>query len=110
MSHQLVNQDSGVVEYYTQAYIIDLVRQVLGDIDLDPASCIEANKVVQAKYIFTKEDDGLTKPWFGKVWMNHPFHKGEKACSKKCKKINCKKSRKKNVKQRGPLHYRRYTG
>lgn len=101
MSHQLVNQDSGICEYYTQEYIIDLVRQVLGDIDLDPASCIEANKVVKAKHIFTKEDDGLTKPWFGKVWMNHPFHKGEKACAKKCKKINCKKSRKKGVKRRG---------
>ena len=101
MSHQLINQDSGVDEYYTQEYIIDLVYRVLGHIDLDPASCMEANEVVKAKHIFTKETDGLTQVWFGNVWMNHPFHKGEKACAKKCKKVNCKKSRKKGVKRRG---------
>ena len=82
MNHQLINQDSGVCEYYTQEYIIDLAQEVLGVIDLDPASCSLANKVVRANNIFTIEDDGLSKPWFGNVWMNHPFHKGEKACVK----------------------------
>lgn len=68
-------KDSGITEYYTPSYIIEAARKVLGEIDLDPASCEYANKTVQAKTIFTIEDDGLSKEWFGRVWMNHPFSK-----------------------------------
>jgi hypothetical protein len=46
---------------------------VLGTIDLDPASCVEANQVVQAAQIFTVEDDGLTQPWKGRLWLNPPY-------------------------------------
>lgn len=98
MSHDLVNQTSEDFEYYTPSEILSLVREVMGEIDLDPASCAIANETVQADMFFTKEDDGLSKPWKGKVWMNHPFHKGEKACAKKCKKKKCDP---KNAKGRG---------
>lgn len=70
---QLINQTSGCVEYYTPAAIIEAVRRTMGGIDLDPASSPTANRVVQARSIFTPADDGLSQRWHGRVWMNHPF-------------------------------------
>src|SRR5262249_26050805 len=46
---------------------------VLGDIDLDPASCEFAQQTVKAKKFYTKDDSGLTKPWHGRVWLNPPY-------------------------------------
>src|SRR5207253_2666456 len=42
-------------------------------IDLDPASCYEANQTVRASRYYTKEDDGLSKEWYGNVWLNPPY-------------------------------------
>jgi len=56
-----------------QSEYLDAAREVLGRIDLDPASCAAANKIIQAKQFFTKQDDGLTKEWLGRVWLNSPF-------------------------------------
>ena len=47
-SHQMINQDSGSVEYYTPAYIVEAAREAMGSIGLDPASCEKANQIVQA--------------------------------------------------------------
>jgi len=71
--HQLINQDSGNTEYYTPSGIIEAARLVMGGIDLDPASSAVANQRVQATRFFCAEDDALTVPWNGRVWMNHPF-------------------------------------
>lgn len=92
-NHQLINQSSGVQEYYTPANIIEAARQVLGGyIELDPASCLEANRTVCAERYFTKEDDGLSKEWRARtVWMNHPFGKEEYPCGPNCKKKICPK-------------------
>jgi ParB family chromosome partitioning protein len=60
-------------EWYTPAKIIDAAGLAMGGIDLDPASCAEANKVVGAKEYLTKEQDGLSRPWWGNVWLNPPF-------------------------------------
>lgn len=60
-------------EWYTPLNIISMVRDVLGTIDLDPASCAEANTIVKATTFYSKEEDGLSKAWKGAVYMNPPF-------------------------------------
>lgn len=60
-------------EWYTPTEHLDLARQVLGAIDLDPASNAIAQKRVRATRFFTKEDDGSSLPWHGRVWMNPPY-------------------------------------
>ncbi len=52
---------------------LDAARKTLGKIDLDPASCAQANQIIKAKTFWTKEDDGLSRQWFGRVWLNGPF-------------------------------------
>lgn len=68
-----VAYNSGENEWYTPAEFIDSAKEVLGVIDCDPASSALANKTVQASCYYTKDDDGLTKKWFGNVWMNPPY-------------------------------------
>lgn len=90
-SHQLINQTSGIVEYYTPTKIAEAARRVMGRIDLDPASSIAANEFIKAERIFTEADNGLAHEWFGKVWMNHPFHAGWNACDDACQRKTCEK-------------------
>lgn len=84
--------DSGNVEYYTPPNIIEAARKTLGVITLDPASSAVANARVRAIAYYSPELglDGLAEPWFGTVWLNHPFSKGEKQCKKICNKEKCR--------------------
>lgn len=68
-----VTFNSGNNEWYTPEKYIDLARQVLGVIDLDPASCELANETVKAERFYSEQDNGLTKEWTGRVWMNPPY-------------------------------------
>lgn len=108
-AHQLCNQTSGEVEWYSPPEVIDRVHRVLGGIDLDPASCEVANRRVRAERIFTapKFDTvgelgglpvrryhgrgGLDADWSGRnVWMNPPFLVPESACLPRCTKATCR--------------------
>jgi len=112
---KLINQSSGKVEYYTPPNIIKLVHKMFNKIDLDPASSPQANKIVKADMFYTepsyyelptKNDrlptrfftslGGLTQGyvWYGNVWLNHPFSKGENVCKTTgngCTKLSCYK-------------------
>lgn len=74
------------VEYFTPSIYIDAAREVMGGIDLDPASCEEAQQTVKAKWWYGgTEVDGLSQPWYLphpdgritplRVWLNPPYCK-----------------------------------
>ncbi|HYE67511.1 MAG TPA: DNA N-6-adenine-methyltransferase [Anaerovoracaceae bacterium] len=51
------------------------LKEKLGSFDLDP--CSPVNRPWDtAKVHYTKRDNGLTKPWFGDVWLNPPYDRG----------------------------------
>lgn len=64
---------TGETEWYTPARYVELARRVLGTIDLDPASCDAAQKTVRATAYYTKTEDGLSREWHGRVWLNPPY-------------------------------------
>lgn len=66
-------QSSDSAEWYTPAHIIQRVEQVLGHIDLDPCSNSATDPAVPALHHYTAADDGLSRSWFGKVYMNPPY-------------------------------------
>lgn len=69
----------GAVEWYTPQAYIDAAKVVLNGIDLDPASCHEANKRVGARAYCDEQMSGLEHPWIGSVFLNPPGNKkGEK--------------------------------
>jgi len=68
-----VAQSTGNNEWYTPDVFIEAVKGVMGNIDLDPASSDIANQTVKAKTFFTKEEDGLSQPWTGRIFLNPPY-------------------------------------
>jgi len=59
-------------EHYTQAHVF----KTLGlEFDLDVCAPKGGVSYIPALNHYSLEDDGLTQPWFGRVWMNPPYSK-----------------------------------
>jgi hypothetical protein len=50
------------------------ILKPLGEFDLDPCAPID-NKFKKAIKEFNEIDDGLSKEWSGRVWLNPPFNR-----------------------------------
>lgn len=66
---------SEMSEWYTPPKFIEAARSVMGNIDLDPASCWAANQWIEANQFYNKEDGGLVKQWHGNIFSNPPYGK-----------------------------------
>lgn len=65
---------TGENEWYTPALYLDTVRDFFGGtIPLDAASNDKAQDTVRADRYFSLENDALTQPWWGNVWLNPPY-------------------------------------
>lgn len=64
-------------EWSTPPKYSESAREVMGSIDLDPASNHEAQLNVNALVYFTIDNSGLDKQWFGNVWLNPPYGRGQ---------------------------------
>jgi hypothetical protein len=59
-------------EHYTPKWIFDALGLAF---DLDVASPQNHKTHVPATAFYTALDDGLSQPWYGRVWCNPPFAK-----------------------------------
>lgn len=67
---------TGDAESYTPGMYIEKAREVMGSIDTDPASNELAQETVKAGVYYTVDDDGLDKPWDGRIFLNPPYNSG----------------------------------
>lgn len=66
-SHQSPRMESDV--WLTPPEIL----AALGEFDLDPAACQEPRPWPTAAAHYTVHENGLRKPWYGRVWLNPPY-------------------------------------
>jgi hypothetical protein len=61
-------------DWGTPPHVLRLVREVLGPIELDPASSPEFNRTVQASRILTPAENALAVPWgwARSIYLNPP--------------------------------------
>ena len=54
-------------------FVADVLTFFNHDITTDPCCNDKDNPNIPATVCYDETDDGLTKPWKGKVFMNHPY-------------------------------------
>lgn len=57
----------------TPAALLKALASVFGRFDLDPCAARKSRNRVRARVHFTPEDDGLSLPWHGVVFVNPPY-------------------------------------
>ena len=62
-------------EWYTPKQYVDLIKEVLGEIDIDLASSEKANEIIQAKKYYTVADQSQNIEWCSnsKIFLNPPY-------------------------------------
>ena len=68
------------VDWYTPEWIFTALGL---NFDLDPCQPLGGIPWIPAKKFYTLEDDGLSSPWDGLVWLNPPYGKHTKSWLKK---------------------------
>jgi phage N-6-adenine-methyltransferase len=66
-------EGKGNNEWWTPEEYIELAREMLGEIELDPATSEGAQRVVKTTRFYTKDENGLQQDWNGRVWLNPPY-------------------------------------
>lgn len=69
---KIAQHSSATNEHYGPAWLIEGARELMGGIDLDPASCAKANEIVRASSFYALPNDGRVMPWHGRVYLNPP--------------------------------------
>lgn len=72
-SRQDVHYSSASDEWNTPQPLLDRAVKLLGAIDLDPCSNNDKAPNVPAALHYTIEDDGLSREWRGRVFLNPPY-------------------------------------
>jgi hypothetical protein len=67
---------TGNNEWYTPSVWIERARSAMGSIDVDPASCELAQRIVKAVEWFDEKRDGLAHPRRGNLFVNPPYSGG----------------------------------
>jgi hypothetical protein len=68
-----VHFSSQSIECYTPLEIVGRVLEVFGEIDLDPCSNSHEEPNIPARSHYTQDDNGLSRQWHGRVYMNPPY-------------------------------------
>jgi phage N-6-adenine-methyltransferase len=63
-------------EWETPKELLEALHSVFGRFDLDPCAPRSSRTRVRAKRHLTSEDDGLSAPWRGVVFVNPPYGRG----------------------------------
>jgi phage N-6-adenine-methyltransferase len=61
----------------TPAWVLELIYDFCGHLSLDP--CSNATSLVCSDHRYTVRDNGLIQPWFGNVFVNPPYSRGNLA-------------------------------
>jgi hypothetical protein len=63
-------------QWHTPDEYLNAARELMGGIDIDPATDEKAQLRIKAKVYYTKETNGLDKPWMGRLWLGTPYAEG----------------------------------
>ena len=64
------------IQWHTPDEYLNAARELMGDIDIDPATDEKAQLRIKAKVYYTRETNGLDKLWLGRLWLGTPYKVG----------------------------------